>query len=577
MTTTTTIATSAPVEFSPVEFTITELWVGHTDKIDRKLTAMNKRLAKLGAPAATVTYGPVVELTETDPETGYTHRWDAFETVTVTGVAAKFAGWTPVASLDHTFVTETGDDEAFVSMFPGAVEAEIALPVEFRTVGPLCGHCHTDRLRKTTVVFVSDDGEWINVGTSCLRDFIGITPATILWLRESLASFDDDDEYRPPREAFEPDLTDVLRLAAAVTSVFGFVRSAEPGATKETVNELLGRPSKVTREITNHPEWGAAWAASEATAEGIKTWIADKVAAGNTNDYIANASLAIRANRASPRTIGLLVSLPFAYSRAMGELAERKAKAAAGADSVHIGEIGEKMVIRPVTIIRAIRVETMYGVSVRVTGLTADGNKVTTFGSGETLFRVDADEIVEWRGTVKAHKSDETYGDETEFARVKILDLPTEVDFTKVAKPGDTVAATITGDKLWRLPAAGEGWVLDEDANILYATVDKVRKVDDRFVYTLNAPTGYFTGDEITVIDPADIPARRIPDIELARVFRSFGLLDSFDEDSREVRRRRVRRLADEYLVELTDAEVEAIVDDIPAAIERTDTRKDTP
>jgi hypothetical protein len=563
-----TATATRTTEFAPVESTITELWVGYAPKIEKKVIAMNRRLAKLGAPAATVTFGPIVELSETDEATGYTHRWDAFETVTVTGYSAKFAGWTPIASLDHTFVTETGDTEAYVSMFPGAVETDTELPVEFRNVGPLCGHCNTNRLRKTTVVFVSDTGEWLNVGTSCLRDFIGITPATILWLNNSLASFDDDDEYRPPAEAYEPDLTEVLRLAAAVTSIWGFTRSADDGATKWTVTELLGRPNKITREIKNHPEWDAAWAASAETAEGIKTWIADKVEAGNASDYIANASLAIRANRASPRTIGLLVSLPFSYSRAMGELAERNAKAEAGTDSVHVGEVGEKMVIRPVTILRSIKVETMYGVSVRVTGLTEDGNKVTTFGSGETLFRVDTDDIVEWRGTVKAHNSSDEYGDETEFNRVKILDMPSDVDFTRVAKKGDTVRVNLTGWNDYGIDERGDGVVYDEDTKTLWATVVKVGKRDDRFTYSTNARTGFFFGADVEVVDPDSIPAVKISDLELYRSCRNN--YSGFDEDALlRNRRRRINEWYEARGIWITDTEIDEIIDTVPAAIER--------
>jgi hypothetical protein len=453
-------------------------------------------------------------------------------------------------------------------MFPGAVETDTELPVEFRNVGPLCGHCNTNRLRKTTVVFVSDTGEWLNVGTSCLRDFIGITPATILWLNNSLASFDDDDEYRPPAEAYEPDLTEVLRLAAAVTSIWGFTRSADDGATKWTVTELLGRPNKITREIKNHPEWDAAWAASAETAEGIKTWIADKVEAGNASDYIANASLAIRANRASPRTIGLLVSLPFSYSRAMGELAERNAKAEAGTDSVHVGEVGEKMVIRPVTILRSIKVETMYGVSVRVTGLTEDGNKVTTFGSGETLFRVDTDDIVEWRGTVKAHNSSDEYGDETEFNRVKILDMPSDVDFTRVAKKGDTVRVNLTGWNDYGIDERGDGVVYDEDTKTLWATVVKVGKRDDRFTYSTNARTGFFFGADVEVVDPDSIPAVKISDLELYRSCRNN--YSGFDEDALlRNRRRRINEWYEARGIWITDTEIDEIIDTVPAAIER--------
>jgi hypothetical protein len=411
-------------------------------------------------------------------------------------------------------------------------------------------------------VFRSDDDEWINVGTSCFRDFVGITPATVLWLSNAIATFDDDDEFRPPKEAFEPDLTTVLRVAATITAIFGFVRSAEDGATKWAVADVLAG-GKTAREITEHHEWADAWATSETTAEAIKTWVLDKAENGNS-DFIANAALAIRANRAAPRTMGLLASLPFVHAKAMGEIAERDARRAAAAEadaaSVHVGEVGDKMVIRPVTIVRAIRVETRYGTSVRVTGITEDGNKVTTFGSGDTLFGVDTDDIVEWRGSVHEHNSTDEFGDETEFKRVKLLDLPSDVDFTRVASKGDRVKVALPdGNRSHDLAFPREtpdGWVFDVETRTLWATVEKVGKRDGRFVYTTNAPVGFFAGADIEVTDE-EFPVWRMNDIEVKRELRHHSFRGRDAEEIEVERRFRVRKITkffEERGVEVTDA-----------------------
>ena len=582
-----------PTEFTPVTHTVEGIWVGHRDRIEKKLKTMNRRLAKLGAPAASVEYGPEVVRIENripdglalygefDAETGETDtsyaeaigavaRIPEFEFVTITGVSAKYNGWTPIASLDHTFHTADGNDEAYVSMFPFAVENEIELTPELRRVGATCDHCRKSRRRNTTVLFLSDDGEWLNVGTSCFRDFVGVTPATVLWLVESIASFADDDEFATPAEAYEPDLTFVLRIASALTDTFGFVRSREPGATKDAIMTVYtGRPSRAAREITEAAGWDAAWAASADKAEAIKTWVLDKADNGNYSDYIANAALTIRANRAAARSLGLLASLPFAYARAMGELAEREAKRAARPDSVdeHVGDIGDKMILRPVTIVKAIKVDTMYGTSVRVTGIDADGHKVTTFGSGDSLFGVDVDDVVEWRGTVKAHNSSDDYGVETEFNRVKMLDLPSDVDFTRVARKGDRVKVNVTGNAHeLRFPShVPDGWVFDSDTDTLWATIEKVGKRDDRFTYTTNAPIGFFAGADIEVLDDdAEFPAWRMTDIDVKRELRWHGLSRRMDDEDRDVERRfRVRMItkwAEERGVDVTDELIEETI-----------------
>lgn len=567
--------TARNTEFTTVEHTVEGVWTGHRGRIADKLTTMNRRLAKLGAPAATVEFGPEVEREDKDPITGYTFRWTEFEWVTITGVAAKYGGWTPVASLDHTFVTPDGNDEALLSKFPAAVDAEIEIPAELRFVGSECDHCRKSRNRNTTVLFRSDDGDWMNVGTSCFRDFVGVTPATVLWLSTAIADFDDEDEFRAPREAYEHDLTEVLRVAAAITSIWGFTRSSELDSTKASMIEVLNG-GKIAREITSHFGWADAWAASAAKAEAIKAWVLEEADRGYS-DYIANAALAIRANRAAPRTLGLLASLPFAHDRAMGIIAEREAKAAARPTTVdeHLGEIGDKLVLRPVTIVKAIRVETMYGVSVRVTGIDADGHKVTTFGSGDSLFGVEIDDIVEWRGTVKAHNTSDEYGVETEFNRVKLLDLPSDVDFTRVAKKGDKVKVTISDDTNIRYGLLDpretpDGWVYDDDTRTLYATIEKVGKRDDRFAYTTNAPIGIFAGADIEVLDPSfEFPAWTMADNDVRRELRPWttdvrrGELDDAEEGPslRRVMSRRIREWYEARGVEASDDLIAAEID----------------
>lgn len=544
------MTTTTNTEFAPVEHTIHDVWTGARSKIEAKTVEMNKRLAKLGAPAATVTFGPIVEKSETDPVTGYTTRWTEFETVTVTGFTAKISGWEPVASLDHTFHTADGNDEALTTLFPAfAEDDEFTLPEEFRRIGRGCDHCGTDRKRKTTVLFRSDDDEWINVGTSCLRDFIGVTPATILWLSNWAADFDDDDEFRVPAEAMEPDPIEVLTIAAAITDSSGFVRSGEGGSTRDLV-ATIHRDGKLPTNrygLPLKPEWDSIdWEASKAKAEAIAEWTLAKADEPGASDYFRNGALAIRARRAPYKVTGLLASLPFSYNREMAIISEREAKLAARPTTIdeHLGAIGDKLVLRPVTIVKAIRVETMYGTSLRVTGITAEGHKVTTFGSGDTLWGVDPDDIVEWRGTIKAHNASDKYGVETEFARVKLLDLPSDVDFTKVAKPGDTVKATVTGRHhtydLEFPREAPDGWVFDADTNTVWARVDKVRKVDDRFVYITNTPTGWFTGAEIEVVDPDEIPAWRMTDTEVKRELSPWSYRP--DDDDRVTMGIRVRK-----------------------------------
>jgi hypothetical protein len=49
----------------------------------------------------------------------------------------------------------------------------VELPERFRTLGPVCEHCHLSRGRKETFIVRHEDGRMVQVGRQCLRDFLG--------------------------------------------------------------------------------------------------------------------------------------------------------------------------------------------------------------------------------------------------------------------------------------------------------------------------------------------------------------------------------------------------------------------
>lgn len=404
------MSNTATLDFTPVSVTLANasLWVA--DRVNEKIDAVNVRLAKLGAPLASVEFGPVVDCETTDIY-GFKGIERRFEFVTVTGFEAKFSGWTPVATLDFTLV----EDEALVAKFPG--KDEVVVPESFRFEGPVCDHCHVLRNRNTTVAFVNEAGEWVRVGTSCILDFIGIDPANVLWI-VGVTDEIKESAFEGAGERLQgPDPILFLAYASEVTREFGFIPSQcewTQTSTKSNTWTALNPPKNVTlRDIL--PQFDADRANESAAA--IMRWVNAQPA---TTEFIQSAQLAIRADVVSRRTDGILASLPHVVRKAT-ERDEAKAAEQALRPSEFIGKVGDKIQVTG-TVIVARQIHTDFGTSMLIAIRTDEGDRVSTFGSGSTLFGTEEGDRVVAKGTIKEHKDDERYGKETKLTRVKLAD-----------------------------------------------------------------------------------------------------------------------------------------------------------
>lgn len=120
-------------------------------KIQRKCSALNLPFSFKIGEATEIKYvrnfGAGFAVTFRDP---------AHE-VEVEGVA-KINGWTFVAKICH---------EAGGNVICNAPDMEC--PAEYRDAKPHCDHCHSERHRNETFVIVSENGEYKQVGKSCLK------------------------------------------------------------------------------------------------------------------------------------------------------------------------------------------------------------------------------------------------------------------------------------------------------------------------------------------------------------------------------------------------------------------------
>jgi len=421
------------VEFAPVEVVREEVPVVYGERIAKKLRTITKRLDKLGAPAPTVEFGPVVSIEYDDltaRELGWSGppfpkpTWSAFETVTVNGFEAKHEGWTGVAVLDWT----VNPDEAFVARFPGHDDEETAPEVsdELRTRGPVCDHCRKIRSRNNTIVFAHDDGRTIAVGTGCVLEYLGVDPRTILMLSDFVKSFNDEDDLATVAPSM--DTVEFVALAAEITRFFGFVRSGEPDSTKELTTKIgiLGLTnSRADRDLARELADAIDMERGRAKAAEIVAWLDAET---DPSDFLRSAKTAIGGFpvEAGARHAGILAALPFSHDRHIGLVAEREAKRKAEAESragsEFVGEVGDRIDVTG-TVVFFNTYDGHYGVSARLTMVTDDGNRVTTYGSGDSLFGWSTGDKIAMKGTVKDHDDDDRFGKSTVLTRVKATEL----------------------------------------------------------------------------------------------------------------------------------------------------------
>ena len=134
--------------------------------LKRKLAQINKRAVKLGLVEISMEVGAVSSEKYKD-EFGYDkHR--SFYTVTVTGQTPMVDGWSFRATLNYEKDPETGETFVLVKSIP---DTGVEVPKHYRHSNKdLCDHCHTSRNRKNTYL-IEKDGEWMQVGKACLKDF----------------------------------------------------------------------------------------------------------------------------------------------------------------------------------------------------------------------------------------------------------------------------------------------------------------------------------------------------------------------------------------------------------------------
>jgi hypothetical protein len=317
----------------------------------------------------------------------------------------KLAGWEFVARIDHA--SEAGN----VVRTTGKRQ----LPEKYRTSDPICDHCgHKRRRRDTFVVHHTDDGVFKQVGSSCLKDFLGHGDADkwakMAELVASIGEFARSSGSQGSTGLRDYSLVDTefyMQAAAYAVTHWGWTSKAKAKTSGEStasrtwsaMHDINRRLVSVTEEMKDLAEKAMEWGRS----------LADKP---NLNDYEHNASVVANLEALEGRHLGIAASIVGVYYTNQRKLAG--AGQPVRQNSGFVGNEGEKIELEvKIDEVRDLDNSLMHKMHDR------SGNRFTWFATRAAL-RDKLDNVVRIQATVKKH-SEFRGVKQTILTRVKVV------------------------------------------------------------------------------------------------------------------------------------------------------------
>lgn len=391
--------------------------------VEAALNALAKRCARRGLSTIEIAWGKAYTRREHHANFGCAQipSCTGCENVariplTLTGDAPKYAGWTLVAALTHvegeTVVRSHGD-----------------VPAIYRNRGSVCDHCNTSRQRAETYLVRHDDGRHMQVGSNCLKDFLGheeaeklALQATMLYLAFGAAEDGEEGGFGGGGHRDHLTLEEYLPMVAWCVRAQGWVsrkaaRERDLGAaTADNALWYVG-DAKARKEVGADPTAEDAKLAADAMlwAESLT----DEQVAGD-NDYLHNLRVVARCGYVTNKLAGVGASMITAYERHLGR--ERaKVERATRPASTHVGTVGVRS-CWDATLDFVTGYETDFGYTTICKFRSTTGAVIVWKASSTGITRADVGKRFMVCGTVKKH--DDYKGEaQTQISRCDVADF----------------------------------------------------------------------------------------------------------------------------------------------------------
>jgi hypothetical protein len=357
-----------------------QVWIPvvNIEALKSKMMKLMKRAQKLESPI----YFATTDQTKTEKkkdETG-TEYCIEYRMVEVAGNRPKFNGYTFVATIEPL-----EGNECLVKAVPGH-----EIPEHYRKNDLYCDHCHTNRQRNKVFLVQHESGELKQVGSSCLKDFIGHKdPATLV------------ESYFNILDAADFALREFSEFGGssgyAVYSIERFLAYVHDEAKKNGWTSATKAKEYCTTstacsayEFTNgyirrfHPELYYE-PSDEAIPfiENALSWIRAQQKEG-ASDYFYNLIISCNREVVDARTFSLVASLYATYAKHIErEIQNKKEKTV----SNFVGEIKTRQLMT-LTLLKVTPTEGYFGTTYMHRFQDIAGNIIVWFASSDTDFNI---------------------------------------------------------------------------------------------------------------------------------------------------------------------------------------------
>lgn len=283
----------------------------------------------------------------------------------------KLSGWEFVSRIDHS--QESGN---IIRSYPGR-----ETPERYRNAGSYCEHCNVMRRRRDTYIVCNEEtGEYKQVGSSCLKDFLGHGDA------EHWANFANFfTEFRNITSELDNEglqdhrVVDALMYAAGAAQT---VMDSGEYVSKKMVMDGSRQTSTAdlalsVRQYTND------------AVELAQRAIADILKRDDDSEFVYNAQIVAKSSTLELRQLGFMAAIVGMKYREETKLSSVK--------NEFYGNVGDKITIK-VKLVKAVSSQ----FSVRHEFQDDEGHFFTWFSSLKD-YREHLGKTVEVKATIKAH------------------------------------------------------------------------------------------------------------------------------------------------------------------------------
>ena len=308
-----------------------------------------------------------------------------FIEIEISGPSVEVNGWDFVASIEHT---EAGNAIKKVSGYEGDI------PVSYREGNPTCDHCKTRRNRKDSFLVTDHNGNWMQVGRTCLGDFLGRDPKNLVFGLGFWSSIRDiqDEEwsfgggYCPITVGFGEFITGVyhnVRKHGWLSKSAAYqLYSEEAIPTAQRAWCLTTPTMSVKDEAIRLSEYKTIKDEDREKAEKAIYWTRETLSSKDVaqrSDYEQNLFIALSKPSVDHKDSGIVASLVIGYNRSLED--EIKRQEFAKKSNEWIWEEGQRVKDVKLTLVKQRSVESDFGVSVLHMFEDEVGNSVQWWGS----------------------------------------------------------------------------------------------------------------------------------------------------------------------------------------------------